>query len=222
MTLRLRYEIDNPRRLARHIHLVDGDGAGYFFFPGGGGMAGPAARLLVDFTSTDQTVLLRGTVWARPAGGGLWLELPGAERCLEMLDGVLPRGESRWGSDQLVLAAGEGRPAILCRTSDVSEGGARLAAAPADLGGPGDRIRISLPEAGPSGVQLEAHGWIAWVGDGEVGVEWSSGDLTARLAVRRMVLNAQEEWEAARTISHPRSCPCIPRGTARPEVLLLG
>src|SRR5712692_531692 len=76
-------------------------------------------RLLVDFTSTDQTALLDGTVWARPAGGGLWLELPGAGRSLEKLEGVLLRGEPRWGSEQLVLAEGEDRSAILCRTHDV-------------------------------------------------------------------------------------------------------
>src|SRR5258708_33630075 len=152
MTLRLRYEVDNPRRLARHVHLVDG--VGYFFFPGGGVTGGPAARLLVDFTSTDQTALLDGTVWARPAGGGLWLELPGARRSLEKLEGVLLRGEPRWGSEQLVLAEGEDRSAILCRTHDVSERGARFTAGPADLGGPGDRIRVALPEAGARGVPL--------------------------------------------------------------------
>jgi hypothetical protein len=221
MTLRLRYEVDNPRRLARHVHLVDG--VGYFFFPGGGVTGGPAARLLVDFTSTDQTALLDGTVWARPAGGGLWLELPGAGRSLEKLEGVLLRGEPRWGSEQLVLAEGEDRSAILCRTHDVSERGARFTAGPADLGGPGDRIRVALPEAGPSGVQLEAHGCIAWVGDAEVGVEWSAGNLASRLAVRRIVLIAQQQWEGARTISHPRSCRCTPRQDGGlPEVLLLG
>jgi hypothetical protein len=161
-------------------------------------------------------------VWARPAGGGLWLELPGAEHCLETLDGVLRRSEPRWGSEQLLLAEGAGRPAILCRTRDVSEGGARFAAPPDDLGGPGDRVRVALPDVGPSGLQLEAHGWIAWAGDGEVGVQWSAGNLTARLAVRRMVLIAQEEWEGARTISHPRSCHCTPRLGAPLELLLLG
>src|SRR5258708_7361488 len=127
MTLRLRYEVDNPRRLARHVHLVDG--AGYFFFPGGGVTGGPAARLLVDFTSTDQTALLEGRVWAPPAGGG-----PGPE------------------------ASGEG----------------------------------------------------------------SAGDLASRLAVRRMVLIAQQQWEGARTLSHPRSCRCTRQDSALPEVLLLG
>src|SRR5258708_36159495 len=104
MTLRLRYEVDNPRRLARHVHLVDG--VGYFFFPGGGVTGGPAARLLVDFTSTDQTALLDGTVWARPAGGGLWLGLAGGGRALGKVGGGRLGGEARWGSEAPRLGAG--------------------------------------------------------------------------------------------------------------------
>ena len=56
-----------------------------------------------------------------------------------------------------------------------------------------------------------------------MGVEWSAGDLASRLAVRRMVLIAQQQWEGARTLSHPRLCRCTPRQDGGlPEVLLLG
>src|SRR5207245_1944517 len=76
MALRLRDDIDRPRTFREHVHLV-GE-AGYFFFPGVTAAQGTPAHLFVDFTAGEKAVLLRGQVWARPSGGGLWLELPGA------------------------------------------------------------------------------------------------------------------------------------------------
>src|SRR5581483_11486301 len=156
MALRLRYQIDSPRRLREHVHLVDG--AGYFFFPEAIAPKGTLASLEIDFSSTAQVALLRGWVWARATGGGLWLELAAAQRCLEKLERVPERSELRLSSDQLVLAEPEGLPALLCRLRDVSAGGARLAAMPSDAGAPGQRIRVKLPEAGISGEQLLAQG----------------------------------------------------------------
>jgi hypothetical protein len=218
MALRLRYEIDSPRRLREHIHLVDG--AGYFFFPGAVAPKGTLASLEIDFSSSPQVALLRGWVWARPCGGGLWLELAGAQRCLDKLENSPHRSEIRLGSDQLVLAEPENLPALLCRLRDVSPGGARLAALPADAGTHGQRIRVALPEAGEAGQQLEAHGRIVWADEGEVGVEWSATDLPSRVAVRRLVQTAQHEWEDARVGVHPRACRCT--GKSALEVLLLG
>ena len=216
MALRLRYQIDSPRRLREHVHLVDG--AGYFFFPGAVAPKGTLAALEIDFASTSQTAVLRGWVWARSTGGGLWLELAGAQRCLEKLNGTPSRSEPRLASDQLVLAEPQGLPALLCRLRDVSEGGARLAAMPADAGSEGHQIRVALPEAGPGGIQLEAHGRVVWAGHGESGVAWNGGDLATHAAVRRLVRCAQHEWEDARTAIHPPTCRCI--GPHRPVVLL--
>ena len=57
MALRLRYQIDSPRRLREHVHLVDG--TGYFFFPGAIAPKGAVASLEVDFSSNTQVALLR-------------------------------------------------------------------------------------------------------------------------------------------------------------------
>jgi hypothetical protein len=218
MALRLRYQIDSPRRLREHVHLVDG--AGYFFFPGAVAPKGTLAALEIDFTCTSEIALLRGWVWARSSGGGLWLELAGAQRCLEKLSQELSRSEPRLASDQLVLAEPEGLPALLCRLRDVSERGARLAAMPADAGAAGQRIRVALPEAGPSGMQLEAYGRVVWAGQGEAGVEWDGKDVATHVAVRRLLRGARHDWEAARTAVHPPNCRCI--GPRRPSVVLLG
>ena len=78
--IRLRYRIEDAQRLREHLHLVDG--AGYFFFPDRRAIAplGMLALLEIDFGDSDESTVLRGLVWSRPATGGLWLELPGAAR----------------------------------------------------------------------------------------------------------------------------------------------
>lgn len=220
MALRLRYEIDTPRRLRAHVHLVDG--AGYFFYPGVDAPQGTLATLQVSFTSSDQVALLRGWTWARPAAGGIWLELSGAEQGLERLCLSQRRAELRLDTEQLVLVEAEGLAALLCRLRDVSAGGVRLSAARVDAGTVGTLVRVALPEAGPFGAQLEASGRVAWAGEGEVGLCWSKGDLTSRAAVRRLLQLAEEEWEGAPTAMHPRGCRCSRREKDGPEVLLLG
>ena len=218
MALRLRYQIDSPRRLREHVHLVDG--AGYFFFPGAVAPKGTLASLEIDFTGSAQVALMRGWVWARSSGGGLWLELAGARRCLDKLEEKAARAEMRLASDQLVLAEPEGLPALLCRLRDISPGGARLAAMPSDAGTPGQRMRVKLPEAGSSGEQLLACGRVAWTGQGEVGLQWEPADGATRTAVRRLVQNACHEWEDARTALHPPTCRCLGRPAPSPVVLL--
>jgi len=218
MALRLRYQIDSPRRLREHVHLVDG--AGYFFFPGAVAPKGTLASLEINFASTSQVALLRGWVWARSTGGGLWLELSRAQRCLEKLNQDPLRSQPRISSDQLVLAEPEGLPALLCRLRDVSERGTRLAAMPADAGSEGQRIRVALPEAGPGGVQLEAYGRVVWASQGEAGVKWNGEDPATHAAVRRLLRGARHAWEDARTAVHPSTCRCI--GMPPKGVVLLG
>ena len=216
MGLRLRYEIDTPRRLREHVHLVDG--AGYFFFAGAAASQGTPVLLEVVFTGTDEATHLRGWVWANPSSGGIWLELPQARRVLEKLEAG-PRGDRRVPTEQLVLVEGAGMSGLLCRLRDVGEGGARLCADLKDLGE--GRVRVALPEAGPSGGQLEAFGRVAWSRHGEVGIEWNRGDLASRAAVRRLQQVADEEWEGARTAAHAAGCRCN-KDHKLPPVLLLG
>src|SRR5712691_4381348 len=107
MALRLRYEIDRPRRLREHIHLVDG--AGYFFFPEAIAPKGVPLCLWVNFTATEDAALLRGWVRARPRGG-LWLELTDAERSLEMIEKSQQRLHARVASATSAWAARGSRP----------------------------------------------------------------------------------------------------------------
>ena len=218
-SLKLRYEIDSPDHLREHIHLVDG--AGYFFFASASAEQGTPAVLEVVFTSLDQAVSLRGSVWAKPSTGGVWMELPKASACLDQLKPELPRAVPRSCTEQLILAEPQGMPALLCRLLDVSEGGARLSIAAEDVGRQGQELRIALPEAGPGGGQLEAFGRVAWVGQGEVGLQWYRGDLTSRAAILRLMQLADDEWASARASTHGSGCRCMKQPSA-PPVLLLG
>jgi len=219
MVMRLRYEIENPQRLREHVHLVGG--AGYFFFPGTNAPKGAEAQLEVVFSEIEQVLLMRATVWVNPPerGTGVWLELPTALDLFLSLATDKPRDERRVGTEQLVLVESRGRPALLCRLAEVSDGGARLRASTDDLGGVEQPVRIALPEAGLDGAQLQAFGRVAWVSEGEVGVTWNRGDLASRAAVRRLIQLAEEEWATARTASHGASCRCHKRSA---QVLLLG
>ncbi len=218
MALRLRYRIETPRAMREHLHFVDG--AGYFFFPTAMAPKGTLASLQVDFWLTDQVMLLRGWVWARSNGTGIWLELAGADRALRRIENAPKRSELRVGSEQLVLVEADGLAALLCRLRDVSEGGARLAALPADAGEPGQRVRVALPEAGSSGVQLEAHGHVAWADQGEVGLAWDLDDALSRAAARRLLQHARDEWGDASAADHSPRCRCA-RGNGQ-GLLLLG
>jgi hypothetical protein len=219
MALRLRYEIDSPERLREHVHLIDG--AGYFFFPAATASRGAKAALEVAFSRLGESVWLRGEVWARPVAGGAWLELPRAKACLERLSRDLLRTSRRICTDQMVLAEPRGLQALLCRLIEVGEGGARIAAADADLGNQGDELRVALPEAGPGGARLEAYGRVAWTGGGEVGLSWNRGDLASRAAVLRLIQAADDEWASAPTSAHGDGCRCAGKPPP-PKVLLLG
>ncbi|HEY6910358.1 MAG TPA: PilZ domain-containing protein [Myxococcales bacterium] len=205
--------------MREHLHFVDG--TGYFFFPSALAPKGTLASLQVDFWLTEQVMTLRGWVWARSTGAGIWLELAGAERALRRIENAPKRSELRVASEQLVLVEADGLAALLCRLRDVSEGGARLAALPADAGEPGQRVRVALPEAGASGAQLEAYGRVAWADEGEVGLAWERDDPLSRAAVRRLLQHAKEEWEQASTSEHPRRCRCA-SARVEPRLVLLG
>lgn len=211
--IRLRYRIENAQQLREHFHLVDG--AAYFFFPDRRASApqGMVALLEVDFSASDESMVLRGLVWSRPASGGLWLELPDAARALDRLERAPHERENRrLGSDHLVVAQAEGHPALLCRLRDLSAGGARIAGT---IGQPGDRVRV----ASADDESLIMNGTVIWSGPGATGIAWDRADLRTRSNLLRLLEDEDDEWTAARSEAHPASCRCGQRA-ARPIVLL--
>ena len=115
----------------------------------------------------------------------------------------------------------DGAKKLLCRLRDVSEGGARLAALPADAAAPGRHARVLLSDSAAPGALLEAAGRIAWAAEGEVGVQWDRGDRGSDTAVARMLRVGGAEWRGAHGAAHPRSCRCM-KGGIVPDLLLLG
>ena len=214
--IRLRYRIENARRMREHLHLVDG--VGYFFFANRRATApcGLLALLEVDFSDSDESTVLRGLVWSRPATGGLWLELPEAGRTLDWLtQGAPPRENRRLGSEQLVVVQAERQPALLCRLRDVSAGGARLAGA---VGEPGDIVSVSTADT----AQRVMTGTVAWTAAGASGIAWDRGCARTRANVFELLQAENDEWTEARSEAHPARCRCGQRARQQQPLLLLG
>ena len=213
--IRLRYRIENAQRKREHLHLVDG--VGYFFFPDRRVIApsGTLALLELDFSDSDESVVLRGLVWSRPATGGLWLELPNAKRAIDQLGRLHLRENRRLGTQQLVVVQAEGQPALLCRLRELSTGGARIAG---DAGDPGDAVSISTADGEP----LAMTGTVVWAAGGVAGVVWDRSDLRTRENVLELLRAEDDEWTEARSETHPASCRCGQRETAQRPLLLLG
>jgi hypothetical protein len=201
--VRLRYRIDSARLLREHVHFADG--VGYFFFPDKQLATGPGtgALLEIELVETGDAVLLRGIVWTRAATGGLWLELPGAARALARLERAAWRGDRRIATAQLVLLESSARP-LLCRLSDLSLGGARIAAEAWDFGARGEPVRVSSPEGdGPI-----AQARVVWAANGQLGLAWLRDDLPTRALALKLLQAADDEWESAPTATHARGCRC--------------
>lgn len=201
--VRLRYRIDNARLLREHVHFVEG--VGYFFFPDKRQATEPgtAALLEIELVETGDALLLRGFVWARAATGGIWLELPEAARALARVERVAYRGDRRIATAQLVLLESSARP-LLCRLSDLSLGGARIAAEAWDFGARGEPVRVSSPEGdGPV-----ARGHVVWAANGLLGLAWVRDDLPTRALALKLLQAADDEWESAPTATHARGCRC--------------
>jgi hypothetical protein len=217
--IRLRYRIENARRMKEHLHLVDG--VGYFFFPNRRATApsGMLALLEIDFSDSDESTVLRGLVWSRPATGGLWLELPGAARALDRLaqlrSSATLRENRRLGSEELVLVQSEGQPSLLCRLRDLSAGGARLAGA---AGEPGDAVTITTTDAEPRVMA----GTVVWSTGGISGLAWDRSDAATRKGVVELLQAEGDEWTEARSEQHPASCRCGQRERTHQPLLLLG
>ena len=212
--IRLRYRIENAQLMREHLHLVDG--VGYFFFPDRRAVApdGMLALLEVDFSDSDESLVLRGLVWSRPATGGVWLELPRAGRAVERMDRAHPRENRRLGTERLVVAQAEGQSPLLCRLRDLSVGGARIAGAAGD---PGDAVSVSTADGEP----LSMTGTVVWATNDATGIAWDC-DLRTRTDVVRLLEAEDDEWTRARCEVHPSSCRCGQRGKAIQPILLLG
>lgn len=216
--IRLRYRIDNPRMLRNHIHLVDG--AGYFFYPDRrvATSAAIVAHLELEFAESDDSTFVRGLIWAR-SEAGLWIEIPDAEGMIERIERQPTREHRRIGTEQLVVLETPANGKILCRIRDLSLGGARIAAAFGSIGEAGDLVTITLPDDGD---ERSARARLVWSENGCVGLEWIRADLVTRSTVVRLVEEADGEWEAARTATHPPRCRCAGGSGMPAPILLLG
>jgi len=213
----MRFTFDSPAQARRHVHVVEG--RQLLFFPDPFLDVGERQPIVIEicFAGSDQSLTVRGEVHSVETGAlrGVWLEV----YSLRLFDGLQIAGAAprrlfrRLPTDMLVRAGRAGRASTVARLTDVSAGGARIAAAGAPWS-PGEEILISDLSGGPS-----LCGKVTRARDGEVAVEFQRADATTRRSAVKLLDSAIERWKNAREARHPAACGCS-RGGALFEPLL--
>lgn len=207
---RLRYRFDSTDQLKRHFHQQEG--RVMLFFPGGALAEGQPLVLDVSLTNSDQTCSLRGRALGNEQGRvpGVWLEfsLAGLVAGLAEASRSHRRRHRRLPCDLMLTLLLPGGPE-LCRMTDLSLGGARLAGFKTRVA-PGAEARLT-PFGQVAQTPLDT-GRVCWARPGDLGLRFQRADGQARAAVARLVESVQEEWRDALEAAHPAVCACANGG----------
>jgi hypothetical protein len=214
----MRYRFDTVGQARQHVHVREGRQLLFFPAPSLGIRDGEPVLLEVSFTTSEQTLIVRGEVHSLETGNlrGAWLELYGIRlfEGMQIACGFPRRAHRRLPSDTLVRAEQPGRPApaSMARLADVSAGGARIVSA-GEGWSVGGAILITEMSGGPSlrGKVIRARG-------GEVAIHFQHSDATTRRNAIRLFEEAVQRWNAAGDTRHPAACGCS-RGGALYEPL---
>jgi hypothetical protein len=212
----MRYRFDTVGQARQHVHVREGRQLLFFHSASHDVRDGQPILLEVSFTTSEQTLIVRGEVHSLETGTlrGAWLELYGI-RLLEGMQiacGFPRRTHRRLPADILVRAEQADRPASMARLADVSAGGARIVSA----GGKwleGEEI-LSTEMSG--GTPLR--GKVIRTRGGEVAIHFQRSDATTRRNAVRLFEEAMQRWSEARDTRHPAACGCS-RGGALHEPL---
>jgi hypothetical protein len=212
----IRYRFDTVGQARQHVHVREGRQLLFFPDPFLDIRDGQPVMLEVSFTTSEQTLIVRGEVHSLETGAlrGAWLELYGIRvfEGMQIACGFPRRTHPRLPSDILVRAEQPDRPASMARLADVSAGGARIVAA----GGKwceGQEILITEMAGGPP-----LRGKVIRTRDGEVAIHFQRSDATTRRNAIRLFEQAVQRWSVARDTRHPAACGCS-RGGALYEPL---
>jgi hypothetical protein len=177
---------------------------------------GQPVLLEVSFTTSEQTLIVRGQVHCLETGNlrGAWLELYGIRlfEGMQIACGFPRRAHRRLPSDALVRAEQPDRPASMARLADVSAGGARIVSA----GGSwleDQEILVTEMSGGPP-----LRGKVIRTRAGEVAIHFQRSDATTRRNAIRLFEQAVQRWNEASDTRHPAACGCS-RGGALYEPL---
>ncbi len=198
--LLLRHRFESLAQVREHLHVQDG--RSLFYFRAASLVAAGGDRVLMEISTPEQQMLLRGSVVSRDMTG-LWLEFPDGRLARRLVDGGLAqRRQRRVPMDLLVEIKACG--SRVGRILDVSMGGARLGGVQGIATGEEVELRLlsALPEVPMSIGRAEVMRTTA----SEAAVRFVRSDPPTRVAATRLLDAAQRAW--ARSVEQPHAPGC--------------
>ena len=197
----LRHRFETLAQVREHLHFQEGRSLFYFHDPALKAEGGD--HVLLEISTSEQQMLLRGAVVSRDASG-LWLEFPDGRlaRRLAVEDRPLQRRQRRVPIDLVVeLRNGASR---VGRILDVSIGGARLGGVQGLPAGQEVEVRLLSPL--PDVPTALGRAQVVRAAAGEVALRFVRSDAPTRVAATKLLEAAQKAWARAIELPHVPGC----------------
>jgi hypothetical protein len=198
--LLLRHRFETLAQVREHLHVQEG--RSLFYFRHTGLEAEGGDRALLEISTSEQQMLLRGTVVSRDVSG-FWLDFPDGRLAKRLADGGLAQRRQRRVPMDLMVEI-RSRTSRVGRILDVSMGGARLGGAQGLVAGQEVELRLlsPLPEVPSSLGRAE----VLRAGAGEAAVRFVRSDLSTRVAATKLLDAAQKAWARSVELPHAPGC----------------
>ncbi len=198
--LLLRHRFETLAQVREHLHVQEG--RSLFYFRDTAMEAEGGDRALLEISTSEQQMLLRGTVVSRDITG-FWLDFPDGRLARRLADGGLSQRRQRRVPMDLMVEI-RSRTSRVGRILDVSIGGARLGGIQGVVAGQEVELRLlsPLPEVPTALGRAE----VLRAGAGEVAVRFVRSDGPTRVAATKLLDAAQKAWARSVELPHAPGC----------------
>ncbi len=198
--LLLRHRFETLAQVREHLHVHDG--RSLFYFRETALKAEGGDRALLEITTPEQQMLLRGVVVSRDISG-FWLDLPDGRLARRLVEGGLAQRRQRRVPMDLLVEL-KSRTSRVGRLLDVSMGGARLGGVQGVVAGQEVELRLLSPL--PDVPSALGRAEVLRSGAGEAALRFVRSDGPTRVAATKLLDAAQKAW--ARSIELPHAPGC--------------
>ena len=198
--LLLRHRFETLAQVREHLHVQDGRSLFYFRDTNLNAQGGD--RALLEISTSEQQMLLRGAVVSRDLSG-FWLDFPDGRLARRLGEGALSQRRQRRVPMDLLVDL-RSRTSRVGRILDVSMGGARVGGVEGISAGQEVTLRLlsSLAEVPNALGRAE----VLRAGDGELALRFVRSDPPTRIAATRLLAAAQKAWAASIELPHAPGC----------------
>lgn len=200
--LLLRHRFETLAQVREHLHVQEGRSLFYFRDTSLNAQGGD--RALLEISTSEQQMLLRGTVVSRDLSG-FWLEFPDgrlARRLGEPDSGLSQRRQRRIPMDLMVEL--KSRTSRVGRIMDVSMGGARIGSVHGVAAGQQVELRLLSPL--PDVPTALGRADVLRAGNAEMALRFVRSDPPTRVAATRLLDAAQKAWALSVELPHAPGC----------------